>query len=282
LQPALLALAPLVVATMLSIMRELFDQIGAADPLDPMQSTRSSMRRSLRTRFFERAQVEESDGAFRITLDGRPIRTPAQRLLEPPVRSLAEHVAREWDAQRDVVDPAKMPLTRLANAIIDGVADAAPAMIADLEKFLACDLVLYRAETPQGLVIRQAAAWDPILEWAAARLGARFCCRSGMSFRAQPEDALRAARAAIPASATRRDAWRLGAMHSITTSTRSALTALAVAGEALSPTQAWGAAHVDEDWNMEQWGADELALALRADRFAEMQAAALVLQSLRA
>jgi chaperone required for assembly of F1-ATPase len=282
LQPALLALAPLVVATMLSIMRELFDQIGAADPLDPMQSTRSSMRRSLRTRFFERAQVEESDGAFRITLDGRPIRTPAQRLLEPPVRSLSEHVAREWDAQRDVVDPAKMPLTRLANAIIDGVADAAPAMIADLEKFLACDLVLYRAETPQGLVIRQAAAWDPILEWAAARLGARFCCRSGMSFRAQPEDALRAARAAIPASATRRDAWRLGAMHSITTSTGSALTALAVAGEALSPTQAWAAAHVDEDWNMEQWGADELALALRADRFAEMQAAALVLQSLRA
>jgi chaperone required for assembly of F1-ATPase len=263
-------------------MRELFDQIGATDPLDPLQSARRSMRRPLPPRFFKRAQVEEGDGAFRITLDGLPIRTPGQRLLEAPARVLAEHVAREWDAQREVVDPAKMPLTRLGNAIIDGVGDAAPAMVADLEKFLACDLVLYRADTPQGLVIRQAAAWDPILEWAADHLGSRFRCRSGMSFRAQSEDALEAARAAIPRSATTRDAWRLGAMHSITTLTGSALIALAVAGDALSPAQAWAAAHVDEDWNMEQWGTDELALALRGDRFAEMQAAALVLQSLNA
>jgi chaperone required for assembly of F1-ATPase len=267
---------------MLSTMRELFDQIGAGDPLDPVQSARGSMRRSLRPRFFERAQVEESDGAFGITLDGHPIRTPAQRLLELPGRALAEHVASEWNAQRDVIDPAKMPLTRLANAIIDRAVDAGPALVADIEKYLACDLVLYRADTPQGLVIRQAAAWDPILEWAAAHLEARFRCRSGMSFRAQSEDGLRAARGAIPASAPTQDAWRLGGMHSITTLTGSALIALAVAGGALSPAQAWAAAHVDEDWNMEQWGSDELALALRADRFAEMQAAALVLQSLHA
>jgi chaperone required for assembly of F1-ATPase len=267
---------------MLSTMREFFDRIGAADPLDPVESARGSMRRSLHPRFFERAEIEESDGAFRITLGGRRIRTPARRMLDAPERGLAEHIASEWNAQRDVIDPAKMPLTRLANSIIDGAVDAAPAMVADIEKYLACDLVLYRADAPQALVIRQAAAWDPILEWATAHLGACFRCRSGMSFRAQSEDALRAARAAIPASATTRDAWRLGGMHSITTLTGSALIALAVAGGALSPAQAWAAAHVDEDWNMEQWGSDELALALRADRFAEMQAAALVLQSLGA
>jgi chaperone required for assembly of F1-ATPase len=39
----------------------------------------------------------------------------------------------------------------------------------------------------------------------------------------------------------------------------------------------WTAAHVDEDWNMDQWGRDEIALARRAARLAEMQAAATVL-----
>ena len=36
--------------------------------------------------------------------------------------ALAEALAAEWDAQAEVIDPARMPLTRLANSIIDGVA----------------------------------------------------------------------------------------------------------------------------------------------------------------
>ena len=151
---------------------------------------------------------------------------------------------------------------------------------AEVEKYLACDLVLYRAETPQALVARQSAAWDPVLEWAAASLGARFACAAGMTFRAQSEEALDAARAAIPRGPGLPDVWRVGALNAITTLTGSALIALAVAGRALSLAQAWAAAHVDEDWNMEQWGQDEIALAHRAERFAEMQAATLVLQSL--
>jgi chaperone required for assembly of F1-ATPase len=265
---------------MLGIMRELFDEIGAVNPLDPLESARRSMRQPLRARFFNNAQVEEKDGAFSVTLDGRPIRTPARRLLEAPTRALAKHIASEWEAQREFIDPRKMPLTRLANVIIDGVADALPAIRAEVEKYAGCDLVLYRAEAPQGLVIRQSAAWDPILDWAAASLGARFRSTSTMGFCAQPDEALHAAHAAIPAFTTVVDAWRLGAIYSITTLTGSALIALALAGGAVSPAQAWAAAHVDEDWNMEQWGADELALALRAERFAELRAAALVLQSL--
>ena len=261
-------------------MRELFDEITAANPLDPLESARRSTRRPLRARFFKNAQVEEPDGGFRIALDSRPVRTPARRMLQAPTRALAEHIAREWNAQADAIDPARMPLTRLANAIIDGVADAAAEVAAEVEKYLACDLVLYRADAPQGLVLRQRAAWDPVVDWAAVTLGARFNCASGMAFRAQPEAALHAARGAIPRSGTPNNIWRLGAIHSITTLTGSALIALAVAHSALGVAQAWAAEHVDEDWNMEQWGRDEIALALRAERFAEMQAAALVLQSL--
>jgi chaperone required for assembly of F1-ATPase len=165
-----------------------------------------------------------------------------------------------------------MPLTRLANAIIDGVA-AAPQPVADeIAKYLASDLVFYRAGAPPGLVEGQARHWDPILDWARQALGADFKLGEGVISVAQPEAALAAARAAIP-----EEPWRLGAVHSITTLTGSALIALAMAHGALATDAAWEAAHVDEDWNVAQWGRDEMAMARRDFRFAEFQAAATVL-----
>jgi chaperone required for assembly of F1-ATPase len=210
-----------------------------------------------------------------VTLDGRAVKTPARRLLTAPARALAEALAAEWVAQCGVVDPSKMPLTRLANTIIDGVAHSLSEVAAEVEKYLASDLVLYRADRPQGLVERQAAAWDSVLAWARESLGADFQPGQGMIHITQSPQALCAARAAIPC-----DPWRLGALHAITTLTGSALIALAFAGTAMSLAQAWSAAHVDQDWNMELWGHDKLALERRAYRFAEMQAAAQVLRAL--
>jgi len=87
--------------------------------------------------------------------------------------------------------------------------------------------------------------------------------------------------AAIPGGAVVKEAWRLGALNVVTTLTGSALLALALAAARLTTDEAWAAAHVDEDWNMQFWGRDELALQRRAYRFAEMQAAANVLALLR-
>ena len=256
-------------------MRDLFEEIFAHQPLDPTEAARRGMRPHLRRRFYARAEVAEGEGGFAVLLDGRPVRTPARRTLAAPTRGLAEALAAEWEAQRDVVDPAKMPLTRLANSIIDGVADAPAAVAAEAEKYLASDLVCYRAEGPDGLVARQAGAWDPVIAWAREAMGARFVVAAGMVFVVQPDAALAAARAALP-----RDPWRLGAFHAVKTLTGSALIALAVLNGRLGVEEAWRAAHVDEDWNMDFWGRDELALERRAARYAEMQAACLVLRTL--
>ena len=256
-------------------MRDLFEEIFAHQPLDPTEAARRGMRPHLRRRFYARAEVAEGEGGFAVLLDGRPVKTPARRTLAAPTRALAEALAAEWEAQRDVVDPAKMPLTRLVNSIIDGVADAPAAVAAEAEKYLASDLVCYRAEGPDGLVARQAGAWDPVIAWAREALGAGFVVAAGMVFVVQPDAALAAARAALP-----RDPWRLGAFHAVTTLTGSALIALAVLNGRLGVEEAWRAAHVDEDWNMDFWGRDELALERRAARYAEMQAACLVLRTL--
>jgi chaperone required for assembly of F1-ATPase len=256
-------------------MRDLFEGILPDEPLDPMAAAQRAMRPQLRRRFYQQTEVEDGKDEFRLLLDGRPVKTPARRTLAAPSRPLAQQLAAEWDAQREVIDPAKMPLTRLANGIIDGVIDTPSPVAREVERYLACDLVFYRAGGPVGLVMRQAMAWDPVLAWAREATGARFLLSEGIVFVTQPAQALAAASSAIP-----KHPWRLGAVHTITTLTGSALIAIALAHGALSVDAAWAAAHVDEDWNMQFWGRDELALEHRAARFSEMQAAAVVLEAI--
>jgi len=228
--------------------------------------------RTLRRRFYTAAGVVEGPSGFEIALDGRPIRTPARHLLAFPDRGLADAAAAEWDAQQEFIEPACMPLTRLANTIIDGVAAAPDAVAAEVAKYFGSDLLFYRAAGPERLVARQQQLWDPVLKWAQTALGAHFVTGTGVMPLLQPEQALAAARAAIP-----HEPWRLGAVHAVTTLTGSALLALALAHGAVGCEAAWAAAHVDEDWNMELWGRDELALERRRLRWAEMEAAASVL-----
>jgi chaperone required for assembly of F1-ATPase len=252
------------------LMRDIFTEIFESQPHDPVEAARRSVRPNLRKRFYETAHGGEG-GA--VLLDGKPIRTPARRTLSAPTPELAEAIASEWNSQRDVVDPARMPLTRLANAIIDAVSEAPRPVADEIEKYLRSDLVFYRAETPAGLVEKQAHAWDPVLAWARERFNARFVLAQGVIHVAQPRESVEALRSAIPA-----EPWRLGAVSSITTLTGSGLLAVALAHGALDPGEVWSAAHVDEDWQMSQWGRDELALQRRAYREAEFHAAAKVLK----
>jgi chaperone required for assembly of F1-ATPase len=256
-------------------MRDIFTELFATGRPDPIEAARRAMRPPLPRRFYRQAGVAAAEGGFRVVLDGKPVRTPARRFVVAPSRALVQALAAEWDAQGETIDPATMPLTRLANSIIDGIATAPAPVAAEIEMYLGSDLLFYRADAPQGLVDRQAHRWDPVLAWAREVLGARFVLAQGIVHAAQPEGAIAAARAAMPS-----DPWRLGALHAVTTLTGSALLALALLRGRLTADEAWDAAHVDEDWNMEQWGRDEVALARRAARRAEMDAAAKVLARL--
>jgi chaperone required for assembly of F1-ATPase len=259
------------------LMRDIFTEIFENQPADPMESARRGGRPELRKRFYQHAQAGDDTGAgFAVLLDGKPVKTPARNALAAPTRALGEELANEWNAQQQVIDPGRMPLTRLANAVIDAVAAQAPAVTEEVAKYLGSDLLFYRAAAPPGLVERQSQHWDPVLAWAHDALGARFMLIEGVIHAEQPQQAIAAARAAIPV-----DHWRLGAVASITTLTGSALLALALSAGQIDVDAAWAAAHVDEDWQMTHWGRDEVALARRAYRFGEMQAAATVLKHTR-
>jgi chaperone required for assembly of F1-ATPase len=255
-------------------MREPFENMPRQNPVE---AARRGAVPEKRRRFYGTVSSAASPagGGFEVLLEGKPARTPAGRILAAPSAPLAQAIAAEWQAQGEVINPASMPLTRLAHSIIDGVSDRADAVSVEVKKYLASDLICYRATSPQKLVERQAQHWDPIGAWAEAALGARFLVTDGVVHIAQPDAGLVAAGAAVP-----RDAWRLGAVHAATTLTGSALIALALAEGRLSADDAWTAAHIDEDWNIAQWGEDQEAAERRAFRFAEFAAAATVLRLL--
>lgn len=252
-------------------MREIFEDLFGNEPLDPIEAARRNMRPNLRKRFYQAVTVGEAP-PHPILLDGRTVKTPAGDTLAAPARALAQAIGAEWEVQGERIDPATMPLTRLANTIIDGIASNPQPVAREIAKYAGSDLVCYRADSPEGLIAKQAQHWDPILAWARDEHGARFVLSEGVMFVDQPQSAVGAVCSAIPA-----DPWRLGAVSLVTTLTGSALIALAVAAGALDVEQAWAAAHVDEDWNMDFWGRDELAMQRRAARFADMQAAGTVL-----
>lgn len=256
-------------------MRELFDEVAGKSPLDPREASRKSSRTPPRKRFYTSASVAESPDGFTVTLDGKPIRTPGRNMLTAPTRELAQAMAAEWDAQKDDIDPMAMPLTRLANSVIDGVTGNVQAVADDAAKYFETDLLFYRAGFPEALIARQAEHWDPVLRWAAETLGAHFILTEGVIHVAQPETAVAAARGALPA-----EAWPVGAFHVVTAITGSAMLALALKHGVLDAAQVWAAAHVDEDWNREKWGVDDEVEARRASRLRDFEAAAKVLKTL--
>jgi chaperone required for assembly of F1-ATPase len=224
-------------------------------------------------RFYRAVTVGGEAPAFRVLLDGKPTRTPAKRELGVPSRALAEALAAEWDVQGERIDPASMPLTRLVNSAIDGVTGRENEVRADIAKYAAGDLLCYRAEGPAELARRQAEAWDPVLAWAREAVGARLVLGQGIVPVAQPQATL----AAVERALADLDAFSLVAHHVMTTLTGSALLALAHAHNRLTAEEAWTAAHVDEDWQISQWGEDAEAKARRDRRWTEMQAASRLL-----
>lgn len=230
-------------------------------------------------RFYETATAEPIADGYVLTLDGRPARTPAKNPLVLPTQALGEAVAAEWAAQGEAIDPASMPLTRIANSAIDGVAREIDAVRAELARYAGSDLVMYRAGEPEALVEGQAAAWDPILAWAHGTLGARFLLSEGVSFVTQPETSLARVRDALGRETS---PFRLAALHVLTTLSGSVLLALMLADGAIGTDEAWQAAHADELFQESRWGLDDEAAERRAKREVEFRAAARVLELTRA
>lgn len=236
-------------------------------PGEKTVSAKANVR--LPKRFYKDVHVSEDDSGFIVTLDGRQVKTPRRESLQLPTCELAEAIAAEWLAQHDVIDPATMPLTKLCNSAIDGAQPAMALVIDDIVKYSGHDLICYRADGPPALAGRQTELWDPVLAWAERSLGARWQCALGVMPVTQSAQSAQAVRAALAEASP----FQLTGLHELTTLTGSALLALSYKAKHLTFDALWQAAHVDEDYQIAQWGEDAEAGARREVRYLEAKAA---------
>jgi chaperone required for assembly of F1-ATPase len=216
----------------------------------------------VKKRFWAQAEVCAVEGGFTVTLDGRSVKTPSKAALVVPNAAVADLIAAEFQAQAEVLDPNTMPFTRAANAAIDKVRISRAEVTELITAYGDSDLVCYRAEAPQELVAREAQAWDGLVDWAAHRYGVRPVVRVGIVHSPQPTALLSNLRADVEALSV----FELTAFHDLVSMTGSLIIGLAVLDQFAPPETLWDASRIDEDWQIAQWGSDEIAEALTAGR----------------
>jgi chaperone required for assembly of F1-ATPase len=215
-------------------------------------------------RFYKQAGVERGEGGFSVRLDGKPVKTPAAKALAVPGLRLAEAIAAEWDAQGDEVVPSTMPMTQLASTALDRVGPERAAIVEQLLNYAGTDLLCYRADFPPELASRQAAGWDPILDWAAEAFGARLVVTAGIIAVDQPPAALEALKRAVEDI----ELWRLTALQATAAASGSLILGLALVHGRLSAADTFALSQLDETFQIEQWGEDWEA----AERRSRLQA----------
>lgn len=220
-------------------------------------------------RFWTDAGTRPAEGGWEVTLDDKPLLTPGKRRLLLPTEGLAEAVVDEWLAQEDIIAPLTMPLTRAINAAVERVAPRPAAVVAMLAEYGRADLLCYRAEAPRTLALRQAEAWDPLLDWAAELSGTRLATTAGILHVAQPERAL----AALEARVAALDPFALTALHDLVTLPGSLVLGLAVLAGRIDADEAHRLSRLDEEFQAEQWGRDAEADAAAEGRRAALRVA---------
>jgi chaperone required for assembly of F1-ATPase len=219
-------------------------------------------------RFYTDVAVVGGARDWRITLDGRALRTAGGKPLALPTQALADLVAEEWRAQKERIDLHSMLITRLAYGALDRTEEAWTAAADDAARFAGTDLVCYLADVPTALQQRQQAAWSPLREWAASQ-GVALEAVAGVMPRPQPEASLAAMR--MHAAALER--FRFAGLASAIPLFGSAVLGLAVERGRLTAAEAYELSRIDESFQAEQWGEDAEAAARAAQGRA--QAAAL-------
>ncbi|HEV2336611.1 MAG TPA: ATP12 family protein [Stellaceae bacterium] len=209
-------------------------------------------------------------GGWGVALDGKTMRTPIKQELVLPNAALAAAISAEWEAQRDEIRPATMPLFRLAATAIDRTAAQRDLVVKEVASYAGTDLLCYRAERPPALVARQHAVWQPLIDWASRRYGATLAVTSGVVPTAQSPATMRAFAAAVTAE----DDFRLTALHSLTAACGSIVIALALREDRLDAEAAFAASQLDETFQIEAWGEDAEATARRRALAADIEAAA--------
>ncbi|GHA12708.1 ATPase [Devosia pacifica] len=237
-----------------------------------------NLRPELPKRFYKEATALPADGGYTVALDNRPTLTPGNRTpVRVPSEDIAAIMAGEWGSQGERIDAETMPMVRLVNSAIESGETSIPALRAEVVKYAASDLLLYRAEHPQELVAEQEQHWDAALVRIARHFEVSFQPTVGILYQEQPATTLEKLDHSLEGAGL----LEITALVSITSLTGSGILAIALRHDLLDADSVWNSAHVDEDFQARLWGVDEEAALRRRKRRTEFDAAVRLVEAMR-
>jgi len=225
-------------------------------------------------RFYKEVTVEMVDATWRVSLDGRAVKTPTKATLSVNSKTIAQIIAIEWDAQTEEIDPLTMPVTRLVGVAAER-AGTRDELIEEFKAYASTDLLSYLRDAPDDFVARQTKLFGTWLDWAAEN-GVPLRTTMGiLAIEQNPKTILRMGHHASEYS----DLALTFLVH-MTATFGSAMLALAVMQGALEAGEAYDISRMDEAYRAEIWGADENAEARAAAIRAEVVAMSAILPEL--
>lgn len=229
------------------------DPVSKHNP-DAVPSKRSDQLGFRPKRFWKASSIEAAENGFTLLLDGRSVKTPAGAVMVLPNRTLAQAIQAEWDAVTDHVDFEVMALTRLAFTAIDRMPNVVDDTVTEVLRYAETDLLSYPSDYPEALIAREAAAWQPWLDWAAGE-GLTFVQNRTLIHAPQPADTLVSLEARVRAMTAFEQAGLMSAVPLL----GSVVLALALHSGKLGGTDAFALSRVGETFQAETWGRDEEA-----------------------
>lgn len=220
-------------------------------------------------RFYKNVAIEPADGGWRVTLDGRGIKSQRGAAQIVPGKALAEALAREWADQGEEIDAAAFRYRDLADYAIDVVSADPAAEVPSILRYAETDTLCYRADPDEPLYSRQQQLWEPVLKALEERHSLRFERVSGIMHRPQPAETL----AALKAHLETLDPFALAALKTMASLSASLAVALTSLDDDADAEALWAVANAEEDWQAEQWGWEWTAEEKRAKRLGEFAAA---------
>lgn len=203
-------------------------------------------------RFYKKVDIEQDSDGYRVTLDGRQLKSPAKRSLLLPAKPLAEKLAEEWDAQKEHIHPLTMPMMGLASTAVDRIGQLRTGVVEQIAKYAETDLICYWTDDPKELAERQAQIWTPHLNWIKDTYGVELKTQTGILHLQQPAETIDTLAKAVDSF----NDWELAGLSSATHCTGSLVLGLALVQNHIDSAQAFEDSQVDETYQIEQWGED--------------------------
>ena len=209
-------------------------------------------------KFWKKISLKKEKSLGIILLDNNELLSPEGNKLNLPF-VLSKKVFNEWQNVKQDIVPSSMPFYSYAVTAIDRVLNKFEGVYNNLENILNMDLVLYRAGNDKELLKIQEKEWHPIVRWAENKFNCTFAINYDLNPINQNKDELKKCVEFI----RKLDHFSLSGLSHLISISGSFILSVNFYFENIKPQKLYELAFLEELYQLQKWGDDELSIERR-------------------